>query len=276
MATDVPIDQVREPYPGRERAARRAGPARHGHRRSATSIRPRSIPNADLLPLISGPPAPGPGGHRRPAATRGPRRDRQGQAAGIQVRMITGDHAVTAEAIASQLGIEGEAITGAEFAAMSDEEADRRDRRHRRHRPRGARGQGPPGRHPPPQGPHRGDDRRRRERRAGTQDGRHRRRDGHHRHRGLEGGRGDDPDRRQLRDDRPGRGARACAVRQPVALHPLPDGVPLRLHRHVPRREHLQHPRWRPVPAAADAVDQLHGRHLPGRSASATASRARA
>ena len=40
--------------------------------------------------------------------------------------MITGDHAVTAEAIASQLGIEGRAITGAEFAAMSDDEADRK------------------------------------------------------------------------------------------------------------------------------------------------------
>jgi len=42
--------------------------------------------------------------------------------AGIQVRMITGDHAVTAAAIGRKLGIEGEALTGAQFAAKSDDE----------------------------------------------------------------------------------------------------------------------------------------------------------
>jgi Ca2+-transporting ATPase len=44
------------------------------------------------------------------------------KSAGIRVRMITGDHAVTAAAIGAELGIEGRAITGAQFAAMSDEE----------------------------------------------------------------------------------------------------------------------------------------------------------
>ncbi len=42
--------------------------------------------------------------------------------AGIQVRMITGDHAVTAAAIGHELGIEGTALTGAQFAAKSDDE----------------------------------------------------------------------------------------------------------------------------------------------------------
>ena len=36
--------------------------------------------------------------------------------------MITGDHATTAAAIAAQLGIEGRALPGTAFAALSDDE----------------------------------------------------------------------------------------------------------------------------------------------------------
>ncbi len=42
--------------------------------------------------------------------------------AGISVRMITGDHAVTAGAIGAELGLGPGAVSGAEFRAMSDEE----------------------------------------------------------------------------------------------------------------------------------------------------------
>src|SRR5512139_3826314 len=48
------------------------------------------------------------------------------KAAGIRVRMITGDHAATAAAVARELGIEGEVITGIDFAKMSPEEVEAR------------------------------------------------------------------------------------------------------------------------------------------------------
>jgi Ca2+-transporting ATPase len=48
------------------------------------------------------------------------------QKAHIRVRMVTGDDVVTGAAIASELGIEGEAILGADFAAM--DEAERLER----------------------------------------------------------------------------------------------------------------------------------------------------
>jgi P-type Ca2+ transporter type 2C len=44
--------------------------------------------------------------------------------AGIRARMITGDHATTAAAIAAQLGIEGRALTGTEFASLTDAELE--------------------------------------------------------------------------------------------------------------------------------------------------------
>ncbi len=44
------------------------------------------------------------------------------QKAHIRVRMVTGDDVITGAAIAKQLGIDGEAILGAEFAALSEED----------------------------------------------------------------------------------------------------------------------------------------------------------
>ena len=80
-------------------------------------------PGADLLPLVTGlellalvgivdPPRPA---ARASIAT--------ARAAGIRIRMITGDYAVTAAATARELGIDGTVISGAEFGAMSDDEA---------------------------------------------------------------------------------------------------------------------------------------------------------
>ena len=80
-------------------------------------------PGAELLPLVTDlellalvgivdPPRPG---ARASIA--------QAKSAGIRIRMITGDHAVTAAAIARQLGIDGKVISGAQFEAMSDDEA---------------------------------------------------------------------------------------------------------------------------------------------------------
>jgi Ca2+-transporting ATPase len=46
----------------------------------------------------------------------------EAHAAGMSVKMITGDHAATATSIAGQLGLSGAVVTGAELDAMSDEE----------------------------------------------------------------------------------------------------------------------------------------------------------
>ncbi|MCX4859060.1 cation-translocating P-type ATPase [Streptomyces canus] len=48
------------------------------------------------------------------------------QAAGVTVKMVTGDHADTAAAIARELGVTGEVVTGTELARMSEQDlADR-------------------------------------------------------------------------------------------------------------------------------------------------------
>ncbi|HEY6571489.1 MAG TPA: cation-transporting P-type ATPase, partial [Candidatus Limnocylindrales bacterium] len=80
-------------------------------------------PNADLLPLLDGMTLLALVGIVDPPRPSAKKSIAEAHGAGIQVRMITGDHAVTAEAIAKDLGIKGRAITGAEFRAMSDDEA---------------------------------------------------------------------------------------------------------------------------------------------------------
>ena len=80
-------------------------------------------PEADLLPEVEQLTLLGMVGIVDPPRPQAKTAIAESLSAGIRVRMITGDHAVTAAAIAAELGIEGRAITGAEFAAMSDEEA---------------------------------------------------------------------------------------------------------------------------------------------------------
>ncbi len=80
-------------------------------------------PKADLMPLMEDLTISSFVGEVDPPRAEAKEAITKAKNAGIRVRMITGDHAVTAAAIGRELGIEGRAITGAEFAAMSDEEA---------------------------------------------------------------------------------------------------------------------------------------------------------
>jgi len=120
----VPIDTIRDAY-----LAENERLGRDGLRVIATAQRdldPRIFdPGADLLPLVSDLTLLAIVGIVDPPRPEAKASIAKAYAAGITVRMITGDHAVTAEAIARQLGISGRAITGAEFEAMSDDEVDR-------------------------------------------------------------------------------------------------------------------------------------------------------
>src|SRR5688572_1901537 len=121
----VPIDRVREPF-----LTENDRLGAQGLRVMATAQRdfdPKSFdPEADLLPLIQDLQLLAIVGIVDPPRAEARDAIAKAKSAGIRVRMITGDHAITAGAIAGQLGIVGEAITGAEFAAFTDEEADRR------------------------------------------------------------------------------------------------------------------------------------------------------
>ncbi|MFL5641304.1 MAG: cation-translocating P-type ATPase [Chloroflexota bacterium] len=120
----VPIDRIRD---GANAENERLG--KMGLRVMATGLKdfdPKTFDaNADLLAAIDGLTALAMVGIVDPPRPAAKDAIATAKSAGIQVRMITGDHAVTAGAIANQLGIEGKAITGAEFRAMSDEDAIR-------------------------------------------------------------------------------------------------------------------------------------------------------
>lgn len=82
-------------------------------------------PKADLIPLMQNLVMTALVGEVDPPRAEAKDSIAKAKNAGIRVRMITGDHAVTAGAIGRELGIDGRAVTGAEFAALSDEEAEK-------------------------------------------------------------------------------------------------------------------------------------------------------
>jgi Ca2+-transporting ATPase len=75
-------------------------------------------PNADLLKAIEGLTLLALAGITDPPRPAAKAAIATAQAAGVHVRMITGDAAVTGAVVAQQLGIPGKAITGAEFEAL--------------------------------------------------------------------------------------------------------------------------------------------------------------
>ncbi len=79
-------------------------------------------PEGDLLSLMTGLQMTAMVGMIDPPRAESKDAVRNAQSANIRVRMVTGDDVITGEAIARQLGIEGEAILGADFAALSEEE----------------------------------------------------------------------------------------------------------------------------------------------------------
>ena len=79
-------------------------------------------PNGDLLSLVKDLQMTAMVGMIDPPRAESKDAVKNAQAANIRVRMVTGDDVVTGAAIATQLGIPGEAILGADFAALPEEE----------------------------------------------------------------------------------------------------------------------------------------------------------
>ena len=185
--------------------------------------------------------------------------------AGIDVRMITGDHAVTAQAIGENLGLGPGAISGPELQALSDEELERRLPAAARVRTGDPGGQAAPREGHAARGADRRDDRGRRQRCRGTQAGRHRRGNGQ-RQRGHQTGCPHDPHRRQLRHPGARRRARPPGLRQDRLLRAVPDDPAARPGDAVRRSKRVQHQPGRcadPHNGAVSALlrDRARSRH---------------
>ena len=182
-------------------------------------------------------------------------------AAGIDVRMITGDHTVTARAIADELGLGPGVITGTELQHLPDAEVIEPASPAARVRPGGTRGQAAPGQAHAAIRRRGRDDRRRRQRRRRAQAGRHRRGHGQ-RLGGNQAGGQDRADRRQLRH--PGQGRRPRPRHLPPDLHLHPDAADHLVLGPAADglRHHPQHqPRRRPVPPPAAVLQVLRRHH---------------
>jgi Ca2+-transporting ATPase len=79
-------------------------------------------PESDLLALVTGLEMTAMVGMIDPPRAESKQAVRDAQNANIRVRMVTGDDVITGAAIAKQLNIPGEAILGADLAALSEEE----------------------------------------------------------------------------------------------------------------------------------------------------------
>jgi Ca2+-transporting ATPase len=100
--------------------------ARHGYRVLAVATRdidPADIdPSGDLLDLVEDLTLLGLFGIVDPPRPEAHEAIEIATGAGVRVRMITGDNAVTAAAVAAEVGIEGDAVTGRDIDGMSDAE----------------------------------------------------------------------------------------------------------------------------------------------------------
>ena len=120
--TSIPWDDTLRQ--GAEQNARRMGEA--GLRVMAGAFRDLDAasfdPNGDLLALVDALEMTSLVGMVDPPREESKAAVAEAQAAHIEVRMVTGDDVITGAAIAKQLDIPGEAILGADFAALSERE----------------------------------------------------------------------------------------------------------------------------------------------------------